>query len=315
MIQKRCTQVLVLFLLLTIVNSTQAQKKVHSPNSTSPVKQTQPADSLKEFRESFIKASEDYKASLQTLLTLYDADVKKRTEAAAQLKELYTDGLISRQDFEASTSEITQAQAKADEVRQQIAKAEITIAEARRPARPDEFSGMATMAESSTSWTTGNARIDSLIRENGKRYGVDPYLVYCVIRQESSFKTAALSVKGAQGLMQLMPGTAARYDVTNANDPAQNIRGGTRYLKDLLQLFHGRIDLVLAGYNAGEGAVIKYGQTVPPYKETRDYVRLINKRYQAKPKPAPASGETTEVAPSKNSLQLPTSGQPSTMAP
>jgi soluble lytic murein transglycosylase-like protein len=295
MIQKRYTHVLVLFLLLTIVNSTQAQKKVHPPNTRLQAKQTQPADSMKEFRESFIKASEDYKASLQTLLTLYDADVKKRTEAAAQLKELYTDGLISRRDYETSTSDITQAQAKADEVRQQIAKAEMTIAEAKRPPRPDEFNGMVTMSESSTSWTTGNARIDSLIRENGTRYGVDPYLVYCVIRQESSFKSAALSVKGAQGLMQLMPGTAARYGVTNANDPAQNIRGGTRYLKDLLQLFHGRIDLVLAGYNAGEGAVIKYGRTIPPYQETRDYVRLISKRYQNKPKPAPVKEPETSA--------------------
>lgn len=301
MIQKRCTHVLVLFLLLTIVNSTQAQKKVHQPNTQLQIKQTQPADSIKEFRESFIKASEDYKASLQTLLTLYDADVQKRTEAAAQAKELYTDGLISRRDYETSTNDITQAQARADEVRQQIAKAEMTIAEARRPARPEAFNGMVTMRESSTSWTTGNVRIDSLIRENGTRYGVDPYLVYCVIRQESSFSSTALSVKGAQGLMQLMPGTAARYGVTNANDPAQNIRGGTRYLKDLLQLFHGRIDLVLAGYNAGEGAVIKYGQTIPPYKETRDYVRLISKRYLGKPKPAPATGTAIGAGPDKNS--------------
>ena len=82
--------------------------------------------------------------------------------------------------------------------------------------------------------------------------------------------------------MQLMPATAARYGVTNVSDPAQNIRGGTRYLKDLLQLFHGRIELVLAGYNAGEGAVMKYGQTVPPYKETKDYVRLIGQRYLRK---------------------------------
>jgi soluble lytic murein transglycosylase-like protein len=209
--------------------------------------------------------------------------------------------LISRRDYELSTSDITQAQARADEVRQQVAQAEMTIAEARRPAQPNEFNGMATMSESSTSWTTGNARIDSLIRENGRRYGVDPYLVYCVIRQESSFSSTALSVKGAQGLMQLMPGTAARYGVTNANDAAQNIRGGTRYLKDLLQLFHGRIDLVLAGYNAGEGAVIKYGQIIPPYKETRDYVRLISKRYLGNPKPAPVTGTTIGAGPDKKS--------------
>jgi soluble lytic murein transglycosylase-like protein len=83
--------------------------------------------------------------------------------------------------------------------------------------------------------------------------------------------------------MQLMPGTAARYGVTNPYDVAQNIKGGTRYLKDLLKMFNGRVDLALAGYNAGEGAVMKYGYTVPPYQETRNYVRLILKRYKPQP--------------------------------
>ncbi len=87
-----------------------------------------------------------------------------------------------------------------------------------------------------------------------------------------------------------MPGTAARYGVMNVNDPAQNIMGGTRYLKDLLRLFSGRIDLVLAAYNAGEGAVMKYGQTVPPYKETQDYVRLISLRYLRRRNSATAIG-------------------------
>src|SRR4026208_353680 len=100
--------------------------------------------------------------------------------------------------------------------------------------------------------------------------------------QESSFRAGATSPKGAQGLMQLMPGTAARYGVTNPYDIAQNIKGGTRYLKDLLTMFNGRVDLALAGYNAGEGAVMKYGYTIPPYDETRSYVRLILKRYGRK---------------------------------
>ena len=82
--------------------------------------------------------------------------------------------------------------------------------------------------------------------------------------------------------MQLMPDTAARYGVTNPYDAAQNIKGGTRYLKDLLKMFNGRVDLALAGYNAGEGAVMKYGNTIPPYSETRNYVRLILKRYSTK---------------------------------
>jgi soluble lytic murein transglycosylase-like protein len=100
--------------------------------------------------------------------------------------------------------------------------------------------------------------------------------------QESSFIAGAVSPKGAQGLMQLMPGTAARYGVTNPYDVAQNIKGGTRYLKDLLTMFNGRVDLALAGYNAGEGAVMKFGNTIPPYDETRNYVKLILKRYGKK---------------------------------
>ena len=128
-------------------------------------------------------------------------------------------------------------------------------------------------------WSTGNARVDALIRENGARHGVDPYLIFCVMEQESHFNGRALSPKGAQGLMQLMPGTAATFGVRNAFDPAQNISGGTRYLKKLLGQFGGRVDLALAGYNAGEGAVLKYGGNVPPYRETRNYVRLISARY------------------------------------
>ena len=85
----------------------------------------------------------------------------------------------------------------------------------------------------------------------------------------------------AKQMMQLMPGTAARYGVANPSDIAQSIQGGTRYLKDLLKMFNGRIDQALAGYNAGENAVIKYGYTIPPYEETRNYVKLIIKRYGA----------------------------------
>ena len=128
-------------------------------------------------------------------------------------------------------------------------------------------------------WTSGNERIDSLIKTNAARFGVDPYLVFCVIEQESRFKQFARSPKGAQGLMQLMPGTARRLGVRRPYDPAENIMGGTRYLKELMTMFGGRVDLVLASYNAGEGAVMKYGRNVPPYRETREYVKKIGKRY------------------------------------
>ena len=99
-------------LLLTIVGSGQAQKRILKPKAELQTKHTQQADSIKEFRESFIKASEDYKASLQQLLALYENDVKKLTEHSAKWKELYTDGLISRQEYETSMGDITEAQAQ-----------------------------------------------------------------------------------------------------------------------------------------------------------------------------------------------------------
>jgi hypothetical protein len=128
-------------------------------------------------------------------------------------------------------------------------------------------------------WTTGNSKIDELVRNNSTRFGLDPYLVFCVIEHESHFHVRALSPKGAMGLMQLMPGTASRFGVRRPFDPAENIFGGAQYLKGLLKMFDGRLDLVLASYNAGEGAVIKYGGNVPPYRETRDYVKRITGRY------------------------------------
>jgi soluble lytic murein transglycosylase-like protein len=111
--------------------------------------------------------------------------------------------------------------------------------------------------------------------------GVDAALVHAVITAESGYNPAAVSKAGAQGLMQLMPGTAKRYAVKDAFDPKQNIRGGTRYLRDLLVMFDHDIELAVAAYNAGENAVIRHGRKIPPYRETRAYVpkvlRLYNK--------------------------------------
>ena len=128
-------------------------------------------------------------------------------------------------------------------------------------------------------FTTGNADVDGFIVESGKRNSVDPLLLYSIMHQESSFKPRAMSYKGARGLMQLMPGTASRFGVSNIWDPKQNIEGGARYMRFLLDMFSGDVRLALAGYNAGEGAVMKYGKQVPPYSETREYVRRIGNRY------------------------------------
>jgi soluble lytic murein transglycosylase-like protein len=215
----------------------------------------------------------DYKKSLDSLSTLYQNEVQRLEKQNSQSKDLYNQGLISRVDLEKSDQDLSDARAKVAEMAKQIA-------EANKPVPVISAAEAALNAGiSNQSWSTGNNRIDGLIRLYGNQYGVDPYLIYCLMSQESKFASSATSPKGAQGLMQLMPGTAARYGVTNPFDVAQSIMGGTRYLKDLLQMFNGRVDLALAGYNAGENAVIKYGYTVPPYDETRNYVKLIIKRY------------------------------------
>jgi len=128
-------------------------------------------------------------------------------------------------------------------------------------------------------YTTGSTQIDNYLIDSGTRNGIDPLLLYSIMHQESSFKSYAISPKGARGLMQLMPGTAMRYGVTNIFDPRQNIEGGARYVRFLLDLFDGDVNLTLAGYNAGEGAVQKYGWQIPPYSETQEYVRRISRRY------------------------------------
>jgi hypothetical protein len=108
-----------------------------------------------------------------------------------------------------------------------------------------------------------------------------PALIHAVVRAESAYRADAVSPKGAVGLMQLMPATAKRYGVTDRTDPEQNLRGGTEYLRDLLEMFDKDLQLALAAYNAGENAVIRYGRKIPPYKETQGYVRKVIRFYNA----------------------------------
>lgn len=220
-------------------------------------------------------AKTELKSSLSGLATLYQNEVQRLEQRQQQSKELYNDGLISRIEFENGEKALADARAKVEQVTKEIATAS-------QPTALIAEDIVFNISTAEAVWSTGNGKIDNLIRSYGQQYGVDPYLIYCTMSQESNFNVGATSHKGAQGLMQLMPGTAARYGVTNPYDVAQSIKGGTRYLKDLLKMFNGRVDLALAGYNAGEGAVMKYGNTIPPYNETRNYVRLILKRYNTR---------------------------------
>ena len=119
------------------------------------------------------------------------------------------------------------------------------------------------------------SRFDSIVQEHASRQALRPELVRAVIQVESGYNPRATSPKGAMGLMQLMPGTARDLGVRDPYDPEENIRGGTKYLRQLLDKYRGNEDLALAAYNAGPGAVDKHGEKVPPYRETRDYVRKV----------------------------------------
>lgn len=128
------------------------------------------------------------------------------------------------------------------------------------------------------SYSRNKNAFDNIIKQAAAQHGVSEGLIKAVMHTESGFNTNARSPVGAQGLMQLMPATARRFNVSNAYDPHQNIMAGARYLSWLLKRFNGNTSLALAGYNAGEGNVAKYGG-IPPFRETQDYVRRVTSRY------------------------------------
>jgi len=144
--------------------------------------------------------------------------------------------------------------------------------------RPRGAKSKSSRSSTSSKYQLSVGQIDTLVQPIAKSLHVDPDLVKAVIEVESSRNYKITSNKGAQGLMQLIPSTAIRFGVDDAYSPRDNIKGGTRYLRFLLGYFEGNVDYVLAAYNAGEYAVDQHGG-VPPYKETKNYIKKIRKRY------------------------------------
>lgn len=150
-------------------------------------------------------------------------------------------------------------------------------------------------------------QVQTYLHEASARHNIDPHLLTALVATESGFRSDAVSPKGALGLMQVMPDTADRYGVSGATraaqmtrlfDPVQNLRAGTRYLRDLLNLFEGSLELALAAYNAGEGAVQRAGNRIPAYRETQNYVRTVLQLYAAlRPPERPTTATAVPVRP------------------
>lgn len=156
-------------------------------------------------------------------------------------------------------------------------RARLRLPWAEEEARQREAAAQARLAQ-----TLAALPFSAAVRDAAHRFSVDPALVHAVISAESAYDPLAVSDKGAIGLMQVMPDTGARYGVKEKDlrNPVRNVHTGTRYLAELLELFGGDVELALAGYNAGEGAVLKFGRRIPPFAETRAYVPRVLERWR-----------------------------------
>jgi soluble lytic murein transglycosylase-like protein len=206
------------------------------------------------------------------------------SDAAVRYRCEMLDGTerVAMQDLSARFSGAVRG-CSAFEVQEPAAAPPLLRPDGRLPGLPDVTAPLiASFARRTAPPDLGAPHLQHLVTTASRRYGLDPRLVGALVHVESAFQTRAQSPKGALGLMQIMPATGERYGVgapRDLLDPATNIDVGTRYLRDLHRMFDGNVELVLAAYNAGEGAVKRHGNRIPPYRETQDYVRKILRLY------------------------------------
>jgi soluble lytic murein transglycosylase-like protein len=251
---------------------------------------------------------QDYNRAMQ----LYCAAARRgHALAQYQLGWIYANGRgVARDDVQAAAW-FRLAAAKGDAPAQRMLArlddpAKIKPASCTEPVDPTPKPPVQQFASRSRPFSPERAKVEALVNRIAPGYGLQPALVLAVIEAESSFNDQARSPKDAQGLMQLIPATAERFGVQNPYDPVQNLQGGMAYLRWLLAYFQGDVRLTLAGYNAGEGAVVRHGG-VPPYAETRAYVEKITRAYGqlAHPPVAPVTRPAVLSRPPFNSALAP----------
>ncbi|AGA90716.1 soluble lytic murein transglycosylase-like protein [Thioflavicoccus mobilis 8321] len=194
------------------------------------------------------------------------SDVFKYVDAQGNV--IFTDKPVVRKDLNLAWQRPTKSLTDENQRAQRRVLAYNRVISSGKARRKESFAGR-------------RADYDEAIRSVALRYRLAPALLHAVIRAESAYDAGAVSQAGAIGLMQLIPATAKRYNVRDIRDPVDNLRGGAAYLRDLLDLFDQDLSLALAGYNAGENAVIRYGRKIPPYPETQTYVRKVLQFYWA----------------------------------